>query len=82
MPSREQIRYADTSFQAALDLPNQTLLRFCEEEALTCLDVTPGLRTTARRQPQPLYFAHDLHLNEWGNQVLAEIVAQTLAEIK
>lgn len=80
IPSREQIRYADSPFQAALDLPNQTLLRFCAEQAITCLDATPGIRAAAQQQSQPLYFAHDLHLNEQGNQALAEIVAQALAE--
>ncbi len=53
------------------------MLEFCEENQLTCLDMTPTL-TNQANVGNLVYHAQDTHLNELGNKVLADKLAAEL----
>lgn len=83
-PQRFQIRARDwqhTLFYYGLDKtkfevdrPNESILKFCERNQITCLDTLPGLRQSAART---LYFPRgDMHLNKTGQRVTAESIQQ------
>lgn len=73
IPHREQV-YAAPNLQPQLDRLNQTLADFCREQQLTCIDLTTSLREKAGQEEQPIYFQKDIHLNERGNQLVAELM--------
>ncbi|MDX2078313.1 MAG: SGNH/GDSL hydrolase family protein [bacterium] len=52
---------------------HQTMLDLCEELALTCFDALPIFKDHAE-QGELLYYTEDMHLNPYGNKVLAEAV--------
>ena len=56
------------------------MLKFCNAEELTCIDVTQTL-TDQANIGNLVYHAQDTHLNEAGNKVLADKVAQELESI-
>jgi hypothetical protein len=72
------LTHADEPLYAAFlkdpDRPQRTLLDFCVERGLRCLDITGYLRD--RRSGRPAYFLREGHLNNHGS----EIVAQALFE--
>lgn len=85
MPTKEQV-YRDMSEPllgeenyALLEKPYQAMLDFCATENLTCLDLLPVFAPYAEASEQ-LYFTTDMHLNPRGNEVLAEALADWLAE--
>jgi hypothetical protein len=56
------------------------MIDFCQEQRINCLDTTPDLQDFANAGEQ-LFWSEDTHLNDLGNQRLAEIVWQSLQEI-
>jgi hypothetical protein len=76
-PYREQI-YAPAKLQPPLDQLNQALANFCQRQNLDCLDLTPALREKAKAETGSTYFQKDIHLNERGNEIAAELLAQAL----
>lgn len=76
-PYREQI-YASASLHPQLDQLNQTLAHFCRQNNLTCIDLTSTLRERATHEANPIYFRKDIHLNERGNEITAEFLAEDL----
>jgi hypothetical protein len=77
LPFREQI-YAPANLQPQLDQVNHTLLDFCRQNNLTCIDLLATLRERARQEPESIYFRKDIHLNARGNQLVAEAVGPQL----
>jgi hypothetical protein len=75
IPYREQV-YAPPNLQPQLDQLNHTLADFCQEQQLTCIDLTALLRERVKRETQSIYFQHDIHLNERGNQLVADLIYQ------
>lgn len=75
IPYREQV-YAPPGLQPQLDRLNQSLAHFCREQQLTCIDLTISLREKAKQEAQSIYFQHDIHLNERGNQLVADLIYQ------
>lgn len=57
------------------------MLGLCEELALECLDPTDAL-TQRALTGEALYYADDMHLNPAGNDALARIIAEYLAEAR
>lgn len=78
-PYREQV-YASTELQPQLDQLNQALADFCRQQDLTCLDLTSALRERAGQAGESLYFRKDIHLNQRGNEVAADILSEALKE--
>jgi hypothetical protein len=76
-PYREQI-YAPAALQPQLDQLNQALADFCRQQSLTCVDLTPALREKANQETMPIYYRKDIHLNRRGNEIAAELLAETL----
>lgn len=64
--------------EAAWDLrkPVRTLLGFCREHDLLCLDLTPAMRAHVARTGERLHFKFDGHWNEAGNRFVADQVHQ------
>ena len=56
----------------------QLLVQFARKERIMVLDLLPALR--AQPEPAKLFFKHDTHFNERGNQVVFEIVKKRLLE--
>lgn len=79
IPYREQV-YASLDLQPQLDRLNQTLADFCRQHSLTCIDLTTSLREKAKQEPESIYFRRDIHLNERGNQLVAELMYQQWQE--
>ncbi len=57
----------------ALGEGRHLMLAFCETQGLLCLDTTASLVEHAE-QGELLYWPDDPHLNEYGNEVLAETI--------
>jgi hypothetical protein len=72
--------HADEPLYAAfledLDRPQRTLLDFCVERGLRCLDLTGYLRE--RRSGSPAYFLREGHLNEHGSEIVARALFENL----
>ncbi|MFN8459423.1 MAG: GDSL-type esterase/lipase family protein [Anaerolineae bacterium] len=75
IPYREQV-YAPLALQPQLDRLNRTLADFCQEYGLTCIDLTLSLRERVKQEAQSIFFQRDIHLNERGNQLVAELMHQ------
>lgn len=79
MPTKEEVYRALTEpklGQAAVDALAETrvrLLKFCDEQHLTCFDLLPGLQAAAA-QHQQVFFPTDPHLNAAGNALVANLV--------
>jgi lysophospholipase L1-like esterase len=52
----------------------------CDELGLTCFDTLDVLQESARRG-EHLYYTEDMHLNPYGNAVLADLVIGWLREL-
>lgn len=85
IPTREEVYARWTAGQMgaeamqALASAREAMLSLCDELALLCLDLLPGLQRYAE-QGQALYFSDDMHLNPRGNAALAALVETWLAE--
>ena len=83
IPTKEEVYETWTADVMGQDLLDEIsegrneMLQFCESNALTCLDTTQTLRDQAN-VGNLVYHAQDTHLNELGNQVLAEFVTSHL----
>lgn len=55
------------------------MLRLCEENGWRCIDMLPAFQA-AIAQGQRIYYRYDFHLDASGNALVAEAVAQYLAE--
>lgn len=83
LPSREQTYWhllrnlTKTPINYDLDYPMKTLGEFCKNYKLKCLDLTPKLREHAMNGEQ-VFFKIDGHLNEKGNQIVADEVYKYL----
>ena len=85
IPTREEV-YSDITVPimgedelAKLTSARTAMLDLCEELSLTCFDAYSALVEVAN-EGEALYFSDDMHLNPYGNQVLAEALADWLAE--
>ncbi len=80
IPTKEETYRSLTEPQmgkAALDgiaAPRLRLLDFCAAQGLTCFDALDSLS----KQSVQVYYATDIHLNDEGNRVLADSVADFL----
>lgn len=85
IPTREEVYSAITApimgedELAKLTSARTAMLNLCEELSLTCFDAYSALVEVAN-EGEALYFSDDMHLNPYGNQVLAEALADWLAE--
>ncbi len=85
IPTREEV-YGDITAPimgedelAKLTSARTAMLDLCEELSITCFDAYSALVEVAN-EGEALYFSDDMHLNPYGNQVLAEALADWLAE--
>ncbi len=64
-----------------IDQLNTLMNNFCEEQGITCLDLTPIFREHSRKQEQ-LYYTFDAHWNKEGNHLAAEAILSYLRQEK
>ncbi len=83
IPSREEV-YRDITEPimgeealSRLESARIAMLSLCDELSLICFDAYETLSTQAN-SGEALYFSDDMHLNPYGNQVLAEALADWL----
>lgn len=83
-PTREEV-YAPltadqmgTEAMTALTSARTAMLALCTELELTCYDLLPDLQMHAQ-QNEALYYTDDMHLNPYGNAVVADLIDQWLA---
>jgi hypothetical protein len=76
-PTREQIYYANPAFRAQLDAFSQTFVEFGRQHKLDVVNLTPGFRNRTDQEPF-IYFKYDMHLNERGNEIAAELLKEHL----
>ena len=81
IPFREQIHYLDSEFQTVLDGPNEAIRKFCQENGLSVIDLTSALRESGKSESAPLYFDQDSHLNQRGNEIVADHLKRELEVI-
>jgi len=74
LPFREQV-YASPPLQTQFDQLNNTLIQFLQQNNIPVLNLTPDLRNRANTA---LYFDEDIHLNIYGNRVVAELLYEKL----
>lgn len=77
LPFREQV-YAPAVLQPRFDQLNQALADFCQQHSLVCLDLTSALREKAKTETDPIYYRKDIHFNVRGNQIVADLLIETL----
>jgi lysophospholipase L1-like esterase len=80
LPFREQV-YEAPALQSQFDGPIGRLTELLQAQEVTVIDLTGEMRARAGQESQPLYFASDIHLNERGNEIVAELLAQKLQNI-
>jgi hypothetical protein len=78
LPYREQV-YAPANLQPQLDQLNGAMADFCRQQDLTCVDLTSALRERADHEAEPIYFRKDIHLNNRGNEITAELLVELLS---
>lgn len=85
IPTREEV-YSEITAPimgadnlAKLNSARMAMLDLCAELSLTCFDAYDAFVDLAN-QGEALYFSDDMHLNPYGNQVLAEALAGWLAD--
>ena len=86
IPTREEVyaTWTSSAMGAELDAIKSArlaMLDLCAELSLTCFDALDALRERAQ-DGSLLYYEDDLHLNPLGNQVLAELVGDWMAELQ
>ncbi|MEK6826126.1 MAG: SGNH/GDSL hydrolase family protein [Nanoarchaeota archaeon] len=60
--------------------PNVELTRLREEHDIKVLDLTPELRIYIKENTEQIYFQHDPHWNERGNEVVANMIYEWLLD--
>lgn len=80
LPFREQV-YGDPKLHPRFDSLNETLMDFLRQNEIAAVDLTTALREKAKRESAPLYFSQDIHLNERGNRIVAELLQQQLESV-
>lgn len=85
IPTREEV-YAHLTIPLmgaeaveALGQTRHVQLELCAELGLTCLDLLPLLQEYAQRG-EHLYYTEDMHLNPYGNAVVAQLVESWVRE--
>jgi lysophospholipase L1-like esterase len=78
LPFREQV-YAASGLHARFDKLNQALADFCRQNDIPIVDLTAALREKAAAEPALIYFSKDIHLNARGNELVAELLGETLS---
>ncbi|HXV44914.1 MAG TPA: hypothetical protein VEC96_17755, partial [Anaerolineae bacterium] len=71
--------------QAGLDVwdisaPNHAIADFTMERDIPTLDLTPGFQAYAQTHDGLLYFEKDIHFNEKGHQLAANLICDWLVE--
>lgn len=85
MPTKEQVYRAmsepllGSDKLALLDASYAMMRDYCASEGLTCIDPLPVFVEHAGAGEQ-LYYTTDIHLNPRGNEVLAQLLADWLAQ--
>ncbi|MGH7816575.1 MAG: alginate O-acetyltransferase AlgX-related protein [Candidatus Binatia bacterium] len=85
LPSRWEVYWESVKAQNQLpdsldiDRLRRTVVEFCGERKIACLDLTPALKFEAQ-QGKPLYFRTDGHWNKEGNRVVSEALKKFLTE--
>jgi hypothetical protein len=60
-----------------LERPNRSILRFCADRRMDCLDLLPAFREAQRAGRGPLFRAlGDMHFNDQGQAVAAAAIAR------
>ena len=83
IPSKEEVygRWLEPTlgpeYLQTLAQGRQQMLHFCQVEKFLCFDALPSLQVYAENG-ELLYWTHDSHLNDLGNQYLAAIVWEFL----
>ncbi|HHT9119422.1 MAG TPA: SGNH/GDSL hydrolase family protein [Candidatus Hypogeohydataceae bacterium YC41] len=62
-----------------IDQLNTLMKNFCEEQGITCLDLTPAFQEHAKKGEQ-LYYTEDGHWNKEGNHLAAEAILDFLKQ--
>ena len=62
-----------------LNYPVEEIKKFCTENNIVCLDLTPKLIELSSNEEQ-IYFTRDGHFNEKGNSVVADVIYKYLIE--
>jgi len=84
-PSKEEtywdwIKAQETSLEslsASIEIFRNRVLEFCNARQLSCLDLTPTLRKSAA-EGLKVYFPHDSHWTQRGNQIVAAQISRFL----
>lgn len=86
IPTREEVYRESTApimgedAVATLQSARDTMLALCDDLALTCFDAYDTLRAAAQESDTLLYYSDDMHLNAAGNAILADALANYLAD--
>lgn len=85
VPSKEEVyaRWTETYLGQetirSLSEGRRRMNVFCGEQQLLCLDLTPDLRSSAENG-EHVFWPGDTHLNDYGNQVVADSIWQFLQD--
>jgi lysophospholipase L1-like esterase len=72
--SRVLGRYGLRRADFVMDRPQTIVQRIASENGIQSLDLLPGFREAAARDPAPLYLPSDTHWNDRGNQLAASLL--------
>ena len=78
--AKERIKSFDI-FKERVDRLNKTIAVFCATRDFLCLDLTPTLKARGLRG-ETFYFPVDIHWNEKGNSLVAQVIYRFLLEKK
>jgi len=78
--AKERIKSIDV-FKERVDRLNKTIAAFCGTRDFLCLDLTPTLKARGLRG-ETFYFPVDIHWNEKGNSLVAQVIYRFLLEKK
>ncbi len=81
-PAEQEIFLTDnpTFVEAQLNRPNQALAEFLNSQNVPFIDLTPPMIEYLAANGMPLYLLGEGHWNAEGNRVVADILAQWLAQ--
>ena len=78
--AKERIKSPNV-FKERVDRLSKTIVAFCRERDLLCLDLTPTLKARGLRG-ETFYFPVDIHWNEKGHSLVAQVIYRFLLEKK
>ena len=78
--AKDRIKSIDI-FKERIDRLNKTIAAFCVTRDFLCLDLTPTLKARGLRG-ETFYFPVDIHWNEKGNNLVAQVIYRFLLEKK